>query len=162
MQTIIKTTKQQELEITGITLLSTEEAKTLPKDILKADKEWWLRSPSHPDGIYASTVFETGFIFSGGQTVSTPLGVRPALKIETSNLSLFDKFEWGDFTWTVISDKLALCDIVFKDYKPFCNKSIDDLVDFDEYKQNVDYHESKIDISGKENDYDKSFIKKIY
>ena len=35
--------------ITGATLLSIEEAKNLDKEILKADKAWWLRSPGDND-----------------------------------------------------------------------------------------------------------------
>lgn len=106
------------LEITGATLLSTEEAKQLDKEILKAsDNWWWLRSPSIYDKYYNQAAYvegDYGNLIDYGLNVSLgDIGVRPALcisNLSSSNLQIGDKFEFGDRNFTVISDKYALCD----------------------------------------------------
>ena len=108
------TTERKSLEITGATLLSVEEAKKLDSACLKvfgACDAWWLRS----HGFYAynaACVFgEYGIVTSDGDGVGEELGVRPALII--SNLGDFevgDKFEVGEYAFTIISDDYALCD----------------------------------------------------
>ncbi len=48
-----------------------------------------------------------------GSDVYHDHGVRPVLLISnlrSLNLKEGDKVEWGDYTWTIISDQYALCD----------------------------------------------------
>ena len=105
--------------VKGITLLSTDEAENLlTKEQRKCkynNKEcwWWLRSPG--DYQYdAATVYNFGSVNYFGRTVSyDDVCVRPALILSTlksSNLKSGDKFKFGGYTFTVISEKYALCD----------------------------------------------------
>ena len=99
--------------ITGATLLSVEEAKNLNKEILKADKNWWLRSPGD-SGICAACVFgEDGCVIAHGLIVVSTLGVRPALEIsnlESSGYKIGESVYFGGYSFTIISDTYALCD----------------------------------------------------
>lgn len=112
---IIRITQTEELEITGITLLSAEEAKQLDNELLRKSKLgfWWLRSPGDY-GIGAAFVDgDYGLVNAHGLSVLDEFGVRPALRI--SNLSSFnfhinDKFDFAGYTWTIISNDYALCD----------------------------------------------------
>ena len=99
------------LDITGITLLSIEEAKALPKKIRDIGKFWWLRSPGN--GINSAVYVECdGDVYPCGYNVEKEYGVRPALiiNLESSNLKIGDKFKLAGQTWTVISERYALCD----------------------------------------------------
>lgn len=99
--------------VTGATLLSIEEARQLNKNILitkkNPDKYWYLRSP-------ASYNHGAVYVHSGdfGQIdTNVTLGVRPALKIknpESFGLWIGDSFAFGDYRFTIISAKYALCD----------------------------------------------------
>ena len=109
------------LEITGATLLSVEEARQLDEKILKAPDVWWLRSRGDNDRS-AACVYEDGSVIDYGRDVWHSFGVRPALQLsnlEESGLQIGDKFTLhssgtskliGDYNFTVISDKYALCD----------------------------------------------------
>ncbi|MCR5106097.1 MAG: hypothetical protein K6B68_16830 [Eubacterium sp.] len=99
--------------ITGATLLSVKEAKNLDKEILKADENWWLRSPSDRDRIAACVFGESGFVRSHGCSVRMEFGVRPALKIsnlESSGYKIGESVYFGGHSFTIISDTYALCD----------------------------------------------------
>ena len=98
--------------ITGATLLSVEEAKNLDKEILKADKDWWLRSPAHYANYATCVGGDSGCVYIAGSNVKGNFGVRPALKLsnlESSNLQIWDKFTFGNHDFTIISDCYALC-----------------------------------------------------
>ena len=68
-------------------LLSTEEAKALPEEILKSDftDGWWLRSPGTLD-FYAASVSDGFGGVNASAYVGTMLGVRPALKLNLSSV----------------------------------------------------------------------------
>lgn len=108
----IVTTQEIETYFTGITLLSKDEYIS-NIDIIEPTNDWywwWLRSPgSHQD--YAASVSCDGSIYSyyvnfGGGCV------RPALigNLKSSNLLRGDRFFLASFTWTVLTDEIALCD----------------------------------------------------
>lgn len=107
---IIKSTVEEELEITGATLLSIEEAEeSLTEEERKHTCYYWLRSPGF-NSSYAAHAYFDGEIDSYGYSVNNALAVRPALQItnlESSNLEIGDTFELGDFEFKVISDNLA-------------------------------------------------------
>ncbi len=74
-------------------LLSTEEANSLPTNVLKAGftggdcsyNEWWLRSPGN--GNYAALVYgDDGDVEDFGLSVRDAFGVRPALKLNLSSV----------------------------------------------------------------------------
>lgn len=101
------------LEITGATLLSVEEAKQLDEKILKVGDCWWLRSPGLYDVDAACVYGDIGSVYDDGRDVRHSFGVRPALQLsnlEGSGLQIGDKFTFGDRSFTVISEKYALCD----------------------------------------------------
>lgn len=99
------------LEITGATLLSTEEARQLDEKILKAPDVWWLRSHGDDD-VSAACVNACGYVYDSGYDVRQCFGVRPALKLsnlEGSGLQIGGRFTFGDYNFTIISEKRALC-----------------------------------------------------
>lgn len=109
------------LEITGATLLSVEEAKQLDENTLKAKDNWRLRSPGFYDYRAAFVYGVNGDVYDSGDGVDQSFGVRPALKInglESSNLEIGDTITFGDHSFTIISDKYALCDDIIGEY-PF-------------------------------------------
>ncbi len=99
--------------ITGVTLLSASEAKNLNKEILKADKNWWLRSASDRDSIAACVYGDDGYVYRNGYYVHRSFGVRPALEIsdlESSGYKIGESVYFGGHSFTIISDTYALCD----------------------------------------------------
>ena len=113
--------------IKGITLLSTEEAENLlTKEQRKCTYNgerccWWLRTPG--SGQYcAAHIYGSGLVSCYGDCVNNDdVYVRPALILSTlkpSNLKSIEElvvgehFEFGGYTFTVISGKYALCDEV--------------------------------------------------
>ena len=110
---IITTTESIDLNINGITLLSTEEAIKLPINIRISEYPWWLRSPGEYDTYAAIVSVDGEDVFSDGISVDEEFGVRPALKIsnlESCNLQIGDIIIMFNYTWTVISNNLILCD----------------------------------------------------
>ena len=111
--------------IKGITLLSVEEAEDLLTEEQRKCKYnnkpcwWWRRSPGYHQ-YFAAFVFDDGSVYYFGDGVHTGFAcVRPALILSTlksSNLKSIEKlgvgehFEFGGYTFTVISKKYALCD----------------------------------------------------
>ncbi|MBQ4224906.1 MAG: hypothetical protein II664_01180, partial [Oscillospiraceae bacterium] len=86
-------------------LLSTSEAIVLPDDLLKIGftggncffNEWWLRSQGGDDN-YAVFVFgDDGHVVADGKIVASSFGVRPALKLDLSNVT----FDSSTKTFTV-------------------------------------------------------------
>ena len=94
-------------------LLSEEEHKACRQHIKPVGYVWWLRSPGGSRWT-AADVDYYGYVSSYGVHVSRNcLAVRPALQItnpESANLKIGDSFYLFDYTWTVISEGLALCD----------------------------------------------------
>ena len=108
---IIATTQEIDVDVTGITMLSINEAKLVDKNIRCVGDSWWLRSPGFFD-FYAAYVDLDGFVYDIGRNVDHEYGLRPALKIynlESSNLRIGDRFLLADEQWIVISKDKALC-----------------------------------------------------
>lgn len=105
-------TVKEDLDIVGATLLSIEEAEKLPLELRRYNCWWLLRSPGC-DSYYATFVDDDGSICDFGDLVNYDLhSVRPALiitNIESSNLKIGDKFEFGGKPFQIISNKLAFC-----------------------------------------------------
>ena len=111
--------------IKGITLLSVEEAgNLLTKEQRKCTYNgerccWWLRTPGYSQ-YSAAYVSSDGSVYFSGNLVDYDRGcVRPALilsNLKSSNLKSIEElgvgehFEFGGYTFTVISNKYALCD----------------------------------------------------
>lgn len=109
--------------ITGATLLSIEEAREVDEDILKADQDWWLSSCDHRDYCAACVFGDAGYVDVNGHTVIYSFGVRPALiisNLESSIYQIGDTLSFGDHSFTIISEKYALCDEIIEK-RPFCN-----------------------------------------
>ena len=95
-------------------LLSVDEYNKYENRIPYIACWWWLRSP----GTYqyrAAIVSDNGGLYDGGDGVyDYAVAVRPALRIgnlKSSNLQIGSKFIRFGFSWTVIDDNLAICDI---------------------------------------------------
>ena len=110
---IITTTRERELGIDVITLLSVEEYETCKEIIPRTACTWWLRSPGVRSG-NAAIVYSDGSASIYGYSVnSDKVAVRPALALydlDSSGLQVGDKFNLFGYNWTVISDVYALCD----------------------------------------------------
>lgn len=143
---LVTITEEKDLKITGITLLSKEEAEAIPKEIRIRirDNGWWLRTPAEDFGTPADR-FRVAVVSYDNwihydSVYCSHLGVCPALKIsglESSNLSIGEKFILAEQTWTIISESYALCDEVIGE----CNFCEDDVME-------------------DANNYEKSFVKR--
>ncbi len=104
-----KTIKESfNLDIKAVTLLSLDEVKEVPKNLLYLDKPWWLRSPGH---FATKAAFVSSFesVDSLGLHMdASELGVRPALIIENF-VNINDEFEIANHNWTAISNNTLLC-----------------------------------------------------
>lgn len=102
----------ENIKITGATLLSAYEAVELPPHLGSYPDWWWLQSPGR-DRRTAVCVTSDGAVYYYGSSVNYNNDcVRPALKIcnlESSNLKVGDRFEFGDVNFEIISDDLAFC-----------------------------------------------------
>lgn len=103
---------EDELNITGATLLSVEEAANLPVRLGKYDCWWWLRSPGFKQ-YHSAFVYKSSVIDYGGEYTSNIFGrVRPALifsNTESSNFKIGDCFSFDGKEFEIISDNLAFC-----------------------------------------------------
>lgn len=119
------------------TLLSTEEAEnllTIEERKCKGTQEainnglfvadngnscYWLRSAGYSDG-FACIVSFVGCVYNYYSVRYPNIGIRPALilNLQSSNLRVGDGFEFGDYTFKIISNSLALCDVII-DVCPF-------------------------------------------
>ena len=105
-----------EIEISGITLLTVEEAQALPDEIRRNGYSWWLRSPGSRDND-AACVYGYGLVNDRGYNVDySGFGVRPALicNLESSNLEIGDRIEIFGHDWTAIGNDKILCDRVIE------------------------------------------------
>lgn len=114
MQVEILVRKPIELDITGATLLSVDEAKTLLSERERACMTWWwLRSPGHRRSIAAAVHF-SGSISANGRHVNDFLvAVRPALQVThlaSTNRKIGDIFYFDGERFKIISDHLAFCE----------------------------------------------------
>lgn len=108
---IIQTDNKETVpEIKGITFLTIEEYEDYMNHIPKIEKDWWLRSPGFI-GYNTAYVDRDGDVNYNGFIVYISTDVRPVLIINrsSSNLQIEDAFNFGEHTWTVISDEFAIC-----------------------------------------------------
>ena len=138
---IIKSAVEEELEITGATLLSIEEAEEYLTESERAYNTWyWLRSRGL-ESYDALNVYYDGEINRNGEYVDYSDGVvRPVLQIknlEFSNLEVGDTFEFGGYEFKVISENLAWM-----------------------HKQDIGQHAFNNDFK-KGNDYETSDVKRV-
>lgn len=128
------TPSQVNLEVTGITILSVDEAKRIPISIRKSahrydwqqTSQWWLRTPGLTRK--AAYVFPDGKINTDGAYVdcgiSQSIGVKPVLTVANLTelkLGRGSKVNLAGLTWTVINEQMLLCDHIvgtlnFRDY----------------------------------------------
>ena len=105
-------TQKEQLEIVGATLLSLEEAETLPLRLRKHTNWWWLRSPGYYS-YFVAFISGMGSINYHGTNVYYKDGaVRTALKIKnlnSSSLKIGDRFIFGNKTFEIISENRAFC-----------------------------------------------------
>ena len=92
--------------------MSKEEYEAAKEYITPIDMWWWLRSPGenndHVAFVNRDHVDEHGNYVNDWGTA-----VRPALKIrnfDSLGVKEKDSFVFGGYTWTVISNEIALCD----------------------------------------------------
>lgn len=105
-------TETQDLEITGATLLSTEEFEQVPQRLRGHSHWYWLRSKG-PINSIAASVNIGGFAYDGGRTVYCNSGaVRPALiieNLESSGFQIGDVFIFDGKEFEIIDDDVAFC-----------------------------------------------------
>lgn len=122
-----------DLDVVEVTLLSEEEYRANKNIIPLINKWWWLCSPG--GGMYYA-VFVYGDGSLSANFVNTNNGcVRPVLRIRnfrSCNLLIENKFELAGYTWTVLSDDLALCD---KEIGRTCFREDIDAEDANVYKK---------------------------
>lgn len=119
---IITTTEKKDLKVTGITLLSVEEAENIPQTakVRIRGNGWWLRTPAKDDFGAPADRFRVAVVSYDNwihydSVYCSHMGVCPALKIsdlKSSTLSIGEKFILAGQTWTIISESYALCDEV--------------------------------------------------
>ncbi len=109
---LVISTVETNIEIIEVTLLSIEEYEACKDRVPKVGDWWWLRSPCSI-GNYAVYVNTDGSIYYAsflGNHLST---IRPALRIrnpKSASHQIMDKFNLAGYTWTVVSEDMALCD----------------------------------------------------
>lgn len=114
--------KETEIEILGVTLLSEEEIKEIPREILACGETWWLRT----DGRFSNCVLDVfcdGILNESGRAVRRENGIRPAFILGTHNLEVGELLEIFGIKVTVINKKYALADKIMTK-RPFdtnCN-----------------------------------------
>ena len=108
---IITTTEKCDLQITGATLLSIEEAEALPLR-LRYYYEWWLLRSKGNYQCYIAFVDRAGSVNNEGCGVTRDADcVRPALiiNLKSSNFKIGDVFIFDDKEFEIISENLAFC-----------------------------------------------------
>lgn len=119
-----------ELEITDVTLLEVEEYGSLADGLIPdVGQLFWLKSSSEGDGALAGTVAAGHWVAQN--ITSNRHGVRPALKIQNTNLSVGDKFTLAGYQWTVILEDTALCDAIVARVSYRKNWRANDAHDYD-------------------------------
>lgn len=128
-----KITLENGITVTGATLLTVEEAKRLPKSILKIDYPWWLRSPGNYANL-AAYVYSYGSVSYYGYDVDDYVsGVRPALNIhlESPIPLVGSRFVFGDKGFEIISESQALCTGIVDECVFRKDRTADDANDYE-------------------------------
>ena len=98
--------------IKEITLLTIEQAKRLPRELLACGEWWWLRSPGYYQ-YTAAFVSTDGSVSYGGDCVYSDRGcVRPAFVIPGLDSKIYDQVHVGGCVCTVVDKDLVLADDV--------------------------------------------------
>ena len=109
-------TKEIEVDVREITLLSMEEYEAARAHIQPIDNWWWLRSPGYNRTAVriVHEYYGTGNVI-GIYCYANEVSVRPALRINPipENLQIGDMFSFGGYDWMVIAETLALCNTEF-------------------------------------------------
>lgn len=97
--------------VRGITLLTRENARSVPQSILEYPYCWWLRSPGkHVTNV--ATVCYFGCVLTRGHSVTlSNYAVRPVLEIEEAiarDWEIGDIVSFADKQWQYIGDNLIL------------------------------------------------------
>lgn len=129
--------EEAELEITGATLLTVEEAKKLPSRLRVYKNWWWLKTRGNQN-YNVTVVSKFGYINENGVCTDWDKGaVRPALEIshlKLSNLKIGDTFDFGCRRFEIISDNRAFClEDIGDDYFNHCIEG--ELDDFNDYEE---------------------------
>ncbi len=109
--------KEVTIEATELTLLTKEEYLEAKQRIKPIKTQiWWLRPSNAEEDPYIVADSEDKIAETTWKFGDVELAVRPALRFDTSRTALHvgDTFMFGDNTWTVILEGLALCDDVFE------------------------------------------------
>ena len=105
-------TREEELDITGATLLSIDEANKIPSRLRIYDVWWWLRSPGNYSNCAAFVDLQGSVNLSGDFVDIEVDAVRPALllkNLKSSNLKIGDVFIFNDQKFEIVSDRMAFC-----------------------------------------------------
>ena len=109
----------EQLDVYGVTLLSVDEAESMPEDLRTCSGCWWLRSQGACYE-YAALVYGIdGNIDYQGDDVYEEYGVRPALLISNlKSLKLGPRymFKVNDIPYVVISDNMAITKDIVDDH----------------------------------------------
>lgn len=91
-------------------LLTFDEAKKLPKSLLRCGKWWWLKTPGRRDG-YTTTVLDDGSVDGTGLDVdAVGVIVRPVLRLTNLNdYSVGKDFKFGGYWFRIVDECMALC-----------------------------------------------------
>ena len=112
---VIEQRKEITANVKEITLLTTEEAKALPKDIRRMGRGWWLRSPGYGTDKLVAYVDGNGNVVDYGYLVCRKgLYIRPALSLESSELKTGDQFDYAEEHWIMITDNMAICNTLIR------------------------------------------------
>lgn len=104
----VASTETYNIDIYEVTLL-TEEEYVENKDVIPLIYDWWwLKSYGYHD-------YDVPLVYLGGSRMCINVNyadgcVRPALWADLGEFERGDKFDLAGYTWTVLSDSLALCD----------------------------------------------------
>ena len=106
-------TKEIEVDVQEITLLSMEEYEAARAHIQPISNWWWLRSGYNRTAVRIVHEYGAGVI--GIYHYANGVSVRPALRINSisENLQVGDMFSFGGYDWMVIAKTLALCNTEF-------------------------------------------------
>lgn len=109
----IITTEDIDLQLGWIELLTRKQYEDNKDIIPNVNTTWWLKTYGAGKCL-GSVVFPNGDT-SVLQSVRETYGVRPVLHIrhfESTGLERGDKIELAGYSWTIITENLALCDSI--------------------------------------------------
>lgn len=119
-----------EMTIDGVTLLSIEEYEKYKKNIPLLKDFWWLRTRGNSNTGVMGVKKDGSVDHYGFFVYADGVHARPVLKISNHNLKIKDEFEFKNYKWTVISEKLAICNTSIG-YFPFRkNWREEDMLDY--------------------------------